>query len=166
MSAAVNGYSVPENARKVFEEGILKNPLQNVPSKLKEISPALVTFEGSAHPSVPIVWRFSEAISAIKAFEGSMVSYLAHKRFQISPPRFKVNTDHANLFYMSPMIWVLDPHNERITFYNPNKLDKYMKDTQLHIVPGSEVYRNMATNIYRTKDNRFYHLHGMGEWKN
>ena len=156
----MTGYCVPESALKVFQDGILNNEIQHVPSEIKKIAPGLVTFEGSDHPSVPIIWRFSEAISAIKAYEGSMVSYLAHKKFDIEPPKFKINTDHANLFYMSPIIWEMDPDNERIRFNEPKKLNKYMKDCQMHVVEGSEVYRNMATNIYRTKDNKYYHLHG------
>lgn len=77
-----------------------------------------------------------------------------------------MNSDHAQLFIMSSLVWEIDPDGEkissisimtsegrkRVTSFFPNK-DKHGSH--------SSVYRSAATNIYKTKDGRFFHLHGV-----
>lgn len=74
-------------------------------------------------------------------------------------------SDHASLFIMSALTWVLDPegealnggaatdHKKREQFY------KYFPDYDIHGAQTS-LYRNAVTSIYRTKDDRFFHVHG------
>lgn len=66
---------------------------------------------------------------------------------------------------MSALVWTLDPegealnggaatdHKKREEFY------KYFPDFDIH---GSQtsLYRNAVTSIYRTRDDRFFHVHG------
>lgn len=42
-------------------------------------------------------------------------------------------------------------------------IQKYFPDWDKHQANGS-LYRECATNIYKTKDNRFFHLHGKFEY--
>ncbi|KAI1482857.1 CoA-transferase family III [Daldinia eschscholtzii] len=75
------GYSVPQEAQRVFQDGILNNPLmKDLPQELYSLSQA-VQFEGSAKPNIPINWRFAESISAMKAFEATMLNYLITKKY-------------------------------------------------------------------------------------
>ena len=73
---------------------------------------------------------------------------------------FSTDRDHASLFFMSPMITrylkegnpvPLDPFSPAIQKLIPSQ-DKHRTMASLH--------RSLATNIYRTKDGRFYHVHG------
>lgn len=65
---------------------------------------------------------------------------------------------------MSVLIWTLDPEGDNISFANiadPRKraaFEKCFKNCDLHDATG--LYKGSATNIYRTKDGRFFHLHG------
>lgn len=91
MGSAVD-YSVPLEARAVFEDGILNNPLMSgFPAELESFSKH-VQFKGSARPSIPINWRFSESISALKAFEASMLNCLITRKYNVPPANVVIDT--------------------------------------------------------------------------
>lgn len=93
----VNGksatYSIPEETRNVFRNGILHNPLiaQTLPSEIEE-GAKTVRFEGTDRPSLPINWRFAESISALKGLEASMVNVLLKKKYGVEPQEAVINT--------------------------------------------------------------------------
>jgi len=66
---------------------------------------------------------------------------------------------------MSIVLYNIDPEGEAISMATASSLKagaayaKYFKNTDLHNMGGSP-YRGAATNIYRTKDGRHFHLHG------
>ncbi len=85
-------YSVPHEARDLFEDGILRNPLQkDLPSGLEDLAKH-VHFKGSNRPSVPINWRFAESISALKAFEATMLNLLVSRKYNVEPSDITINT--------------------------------------------------------------------------
>ena len=86
-------HSVPIEARQVFEKGILQNPLMtsSLIGELKSLSEH-VRFEGSPRPIIPVNWRFAESISAIKAFEATMLNLLLTRKYQIDPVDILINT--------------------------------------------------------------------------
>ena len=67
-----NDYSVPAEARRVLEEGILENPLirRHLPRGAVKAAQH-VAFDGSHEPSLPVNWRLAESISALKAYEAT-----------------------------------------------------------------------------------------------
>lgn len=66
---------------------------------------------------------------------------------------------------MSALTWVLDPEGEALnggaaTDYKKREdFYKYFPDWDKHESQTS-LYRNAVTSIYRTKDDRFFHIHG------
>lgn len=85
-------YSVPQEAEKLFKNGILNNELlSHLPPELKGLVNN-VHFEGSAKPSIPINWRFAESISALKAFEATMLNLLMTRKYGIEPVNISINT--------------------------------------------------------------------------
>ncbi|KAF0324134.1 putative alpha methylacyl-CoA racemase [Colletotrichum asianum] len=111
-----NQYSVPQEASRVFCEGILNNPL------VGPLSPELlalskrIRFEGSDLPSVPVNWRFAESISALKAYEALLLMQLLSKKYGLSNTEVTINTDHATLFFMTPMVASVVQDGKRIPF--------------------------------------------------
>ncbi|KAI2781687.1 CoA-transferase family III [Daldinia loculata] len=153
-------YSVPQEAQRLFQDGILNNPLmKGLPQELQSLSKT-VQFEGSAKPSIPINWRFAESISAMKAFEATMLNYLITKKYNVAPSNVSINTDHASLFFMSPFVAcvVKDGSPVRINPFS-KEISEWFPNRDLHRAAGSQ-HRTLATNIYKTKDGRFYHIHG------
>jgi len=85
-------YSVPQEAKRLFQDGILKNPLmKDLPPEIESLSKR-VQFEGTANPSIPINWRFAESISALKAFEASLLNHLLVRKYRVNPVDVTINT--------------------------------------------------------------------------
>ncbi|KAF2476074.1 CoA-transferase family III [Lindgomyces ingoldianus] len=155
-------YSIPQETAKVFQDGILKNPLigPNLPKEIEECAKR-IEFKGTDKPSIPINWRFAESISALKGLEAAMINVLLKKKYGVEPQKAVINTDHAQLFIMSILLNTIDPDGEALTFAKAASpaYAKYFKNTDLHGMQAS-TYRTSATNIYRCKDGRYFHLHG------
>ncbi|KAI0866503.1 CoA-transferase family III domain-containing protein [Xylaria cubensis] len=153
-------YSVPQEAKSLFEDGILRNPLhKGLPSEIEALAKH-VHFEGSSRPSIPINWRFAESISALKAFEATMLNLLVSRKYNVEPSEITINTDHATLFIMSPVVarWLKDGQPTQIDLFG-FKMTQLFPDQDLHRV-NDGLHRTLATNIYKTKDGRCYHIHG------
>ncbi|EME46193.1 hypothetical protein DOTSEDRAFT_70246, partial [Dothistroma septosporum NZE10] len=158
---ATGTYSIPKEARHIFVNEILYNAL--VPTLPQDIKDAgkLVRFTGSDVPSIPINWRFAESVSALKAFEASMLNVLRKRKYGSELSWVTIDTDHASLFFMSPFLAkVVEDGELKEIARNPEKLEKYgFQNADLHRASASP-HRQLATNIYETKDGRFYHVHG------
>jgi len=85
-NGSVETYSVPAEATKVFQEGIVKNKLisKSLPAGFESYAEK-VKFVGSDFPSVPINWRFAESISALKGLEGVFLNALLEKKYGKAP---------------------------------------------------------------------------------
>lgn len=87
------------------------------------------------------------------------------KHEKISTIRQQTNIDyirdHASLFIMSPPLAQILEENGTASptkAIDPDTLKPmYSQDEQR---PRESLHRTLATNIYRTQDNRFYHVHG------
>lgn len=92
-SVSSDQYSVPEEARLLLQKGILSNPLvaKHLPSGALEAS-RLVSFDGSATPSIPINWRFAESISSLKGLEATVLNVLLKRKYGIEPVKVNINT--------------------------------------------------------------------------
>ncbi|KAK3389864.1 CoA-transferase family III domain-containing protein [Podospora didyma] len=159
-------YSVPDEVRKLFQNAIIQNPLvrEHLPTGALEAS-RHVSFEGSNNPFIPINWRFAESISTLKAYEATVLNVLLKKKYGVGPVDVKINTNHAQLFIMSPLLWALDPEGANLSagkLMSPEgqgDLLKYFPEWDKYQT-FSTYYRGAATNVYRTKDEKFFHLHG------
>ena len=60
---------------------------------------------------------------------------------------------------MSILLNTIDPDGEAIGYPERSGYDEYFKDRDLH-KQASSFHRASATNIYRCKDGRYFHLHG------
>ncbi|KAF2017611.1 CoA-transferase family III [Aaosphaeria arxii CBS 175.79] len=165
-SNGVSSYSIPKETQQIFKNGILRNPLiaSTLPEEITECAKK-VKFVGTDKPSIPINWRFAESIASLKGLEAAMINVLLKRKYGVEPQEAVINTDHAQLFIMSILLNTIDPDGDNISFSSAGTpkgraaIQKYFKDTDLH--PGSRtLHGSLATNIYRTKDGRFFHLHG------
>jgi hypothetical protein len=97
---------------------------------------------------------------SLKAFEATMLNHLLVKKYKAKPADVVINTDHASLFFMSPMIAqvINNGKPESIGLFAGSN-SKLFPNQDLHR-SGASLHRTLATNIYKTKDGRFFHLHG------
>lgn len=164
MGSQGPSYSVPAETAALFHEGILKNPKigPDLPSEVA-ICASKIKFIGSDAPSIPINWRFAESISSLKALEGTLLNVLLVRKYGLPPQQITIDTDHAQLFVMSTLLWAVDPEGENLTTStdaeSAKKMAKYFPSWDKHR-QSATFHRNSCTNIYKTADNRFFHLHG------
>ncbi|KAF2482794.1 CoA-transferase family III domain-containing protein [Neohortaea acidophila] len=163
MGSIGEAYSVQREAQKVFEQGVLQNPLiPKLPAEIKDAAKA-VHFTGSPAPIVPINWRFAESASVLKAFEASLLNVLRLRKYGAMFSDVTINTNHASLFTMSLQLAKVVEANGELTgipLTNPKALQACgFKNQDLHDVNGA-IQRHLATNIYKTRDGKFYHVHG------
>ena len=161
----VEKYSIPEEAMKIFQHGIVNNPLlKNLHKELSSVS-HLVKYQGSDFPKVPINWRFCESISALKGLEASMINIFNKKKYNAQPQAVLIDVNHANLFYMSVSLFTIDPQGRQLgvmSFMDPSKREEFFRlfpEQSFHNSTNS-LYQIACTNIYKTKDGRFFHLYG------
>ncbi|KAI1279480.1 CoA-transferase family III domain-containing protein [Xylaria sp. FL0933] len=140
-------YSVPVQAEALFWKGILENPLMgHLPQELRSLG-RLVDFDGNSRPLIMFNWRWAESIAALKALEATMLNHLLTRKYGIDPVRITINTDHSSCFIMSTAL-------ARVVEEKPAEF--YMNVQR----PPESLHRMLATGLYKTCDNRFYHIHG------
>ena len=155
-------YSVPSEAQRVLEEGIFSNPkiTSLLPSGTGDFA-SKITFTGNDLPSIPINWRFAESAASLKALEACVVAQLVKRKYGVDVAGATINTDHASLFFMSTLLWSLAGQGDMPTDLaeTAKVANTLVPNYDLHKA-GSSLHRSAATNIYKTKDGRFFHLHG------
>ena len=160
----IDDYSIPEESRQCLLTGILNHVgHKQLPHECIEYA-NLDRYVGDNAPKMPINWRLAESVAALKGFEAVMVGLLLNKKYGLPPQEVTVNTDHAQLFLMSFFLLEVDPKDNQHPI-RPIELrelndahSKYFPSWDLHRQTVSQ-YRKAVTNIYKTKDDRFYHLH-------
>lgn len=68
-------------------------------------------------------------------------------------------SDHAQLFIMSVFMTVLDPLGAKVRINDPGYANFFPDGDKFQAMLGSPL-KAAATNIYKTKDGHFYHIHG------
>lgn len=148
-------YSVPQEAKQLLSQGIIDNPLHaSAPDDIKAAA-SMIEYVGTNFPVIPINWRFAESISAIKGFQGAMLNVLLKEKYGLDFQKIVIDTDHAQLFIMSIVLSVIDPHGAQVRPSDPRFHQYFPKCDKYEIGLGSA-----CTSIYKTRDGRFYHLHG------
>lgn len=86
-------YSVPEESKAVFQQGILENPtiIPNLPKDFQDHA-RKIKFEGENAPTMPINWRLAESISSIKALEATVLLSLLKRKYNVEPEEVIINT--------------------------------------------------------------------------
>jgi hypothetical protein len=93
LNGTTKSYSIPQQTHKIFNDGILNNPLiaPSLPKGVEQCA-SKIRFEGSDKPSMPINWRFAESISALKGLEAALTNVLLQKKYGVEPPEAVINT--------------------------------------------------------------------------
>jgi hypothetical protein len=105
--------------QQVFVWGILHNTLLPVlPKEVAEYAKC-VQFQGNASPSVPVNWRWTESISALKALEATIANRLLVEKSMIEPVEVLINTyavKKQGTWYSSQSLTTLIP--ETVPYYS------------------------------------------------
>lgn len=164
MIDTLKSYSIPAESTSLLQQGILKNKLhQSLPQECQEYSKH-VKYTGSDLPSIPINWRFAESVASLKGLEAILILVLLKRKYGEQPQDVLINTDHAQTFFMSSLVLQIDPDFSAPIEPTPIrdlnlKYADYFPNGDIHHA-ASSLYRKACYNIYKTKDGRFFHIHG------
>ncbi|ANB13112.1 hypothetical protein AWJ20_1393 [Sugiyamaella lignohabitans] len=153
-----SNYSAISTTQSIFES-IVGNTDNSLPSDARSLADKVHFSTGFADNSesdllvLPCPFKECEVISALKGVEGSVANAIGKLRYGFEQT-VDIEMYHASLFLLMAYVASVNGHN---------KLDKgvkkYLKDTDL-LAAQSDLYRRMSANLYRTKDSRYYHIHG------
>jgi hypothetical protein len=146
-------YTIQGEARRIFTEVLLKDDgCLQIPSAVKEVALRTRIVGRLSDAYVPSPMKMTESASALWALLATFANTISAERFGIQQGA-EVDTDTTTLFLMSASLASLDGKG----LSDPavaSRLNKYDLGGQ------GEIYRRLATNIYPTKDKRWFHLHG------
>ncbi|KEF59506.1 uncharacterized protein A1O9_04350 [Exophiala aquamarina CBS 119918] len=162
-SSILESYSIQSESKRLLTQSLLGNPRfsSQLPPEARDFA-SRISFKGSPLPTLAINWRFAESASSLKGLEACLISALVKRKYGARLKGAHINTDHAQLFFMSAFVWTIDPDTDRaisLTGQNIKRLDDLFPNYDFHQM-SSSLYRQCATGIYRTKDNRYFQLHG------
>lgn len=156
-------YSVPQELKKVLVDGILGHKRHSqLPKECADLANH-VEYEESSLPSIPVNWKLAESVASLKGFEAVMINALLGRKYNQSPLKIVINTDHAQLFFMSSLMLEIAPDPSAPVQPTPvrdltEKYAPYFPNKDLHEI-SSSLYRRASYNIYKTKDSRWFHVH-------
>ncbi|KAL4899464.1 hypothetical protein BDW74DRAFT_189075 [Aspergillus multicolor] len=148
-------YSVQAEAARVLEEHLLNNAAIGVSDSFKEAAKK-VKFVGDSSPFIPTPLKITESSSALNAYVAAIASAISKNRYGIDYQDIVVNTDVASLFLMSIILPTVGARGTP-ALQHPTitkelaKGDLYQMQKPIH---------QQCTNVYQTRDGRYFHLHG------
>ncbi|OCK86216.1 CAIB/BAIF family enzyme [Lepidopterella palustris CBS 459.81] len=147
-------YTVQKEAEKIFRDVLLRDDRLALPDLVKEVA-SRTTFDQAAisKPYIPCPLKFTESSSALWALISTFGNAIVKKRYGIDQS-VVVNTDIASLFLMSSALVKVDGKG----LQDPEISKRTMKFDLAKML--TEPWRRLSTNIYPTKDGRWYHTHG------
>lgn len=154
---------MPAQTKGLLDKGILQHKGHStILSEWKDLS-KFVKYEGSRLPSIAINYRFAESVAALKGFEAILINALLGRKYGQKPLPVIINTDHAQLFFMSALMVEINPDFASPVQPTPvrdlsEKYAPYFPNCDIHEMASSP-YRRACNNIYKTKDNKWFHVH-------
>ncbi|KAJ5678994.1 hypothetical protein N7462_007238 [Penicillium macrosclerotiorum] len=149
----MTSYSIQAESARILTDCLLDGKDIEFPSSFREAAKK-VRFIGDSQPFIPTPLKITESSAALNALVASIASTISKDRYGIDYQDITVNTDVASLFLMS---LILPTVNGKPTMENPQiQADLAKGDPHDMAKP---IHRQ-GTNVYQTKDGRWYHLHG------
>lgn len=145
--------SLQEESARVFHEFLLNDTRLGLPAKVRELAKKTTFDAGTVSaPYIPAPLKITESSAALWALAATYANAIAHERYGIEQS-VTVNTDLASLFLVSGLI----PRVDGKPLTDPDLAARYAVFDLGRIF---ERWRFNCTNVYPTKDGRFFHLHG------
>ena len=150
----MSSYNINDEASRIFRDVLVADRALNLSPSIKEAAQKVRFNGGDGRPFVPTPLKMTESSAVLNGLVSAAASAVAADRYGIEYQDIEVNTDIATLFLESVALPTIDgkPFNS-----NPH-MQKELATMDLH--DQSSPIRRYATGIYKTKDGRWYQLHG------
>ncbi|KAF4437161.1 CAIB/BAIF family enzyme [Fusarium austroafricanum] len=147
-------YSIRKEASRIFNNVLLRDDRLQLPSEAALVAAKTFFIESDTidTPYLPVPYKFTESSAALWALAATLGNVMVQDRFGIEQA-VHINTDLASLFLMSAGLARVDGK----ALNDPSIASRYLK---YDLGRSFDPYRRLCTNVYRTRDHRFFHLHG------
>jgi crotonobetainyl-CoA:carnitine CoA-transferase CaiB-like acyl-CoA transferase len=153
LSSPVDDVSVQDEAERIFKEVLLKDGSLQLPANTAQFAGATtIDRTTTKRPVVPCPSKMTETSTALWALAATLGNLICNARYGLVQ-EVSVNSEVATLFLLSSAIVSVGGK----TLQEPSIAKRYMR---YDLGNSCETYRRLATNIYPTKDGKWFHLHG------
>ncbi|KAH6685068.1 CoA-transferase family III domain-containing protein [Plectosphaerella plurivora] len=147
-------YSVQDESMRILQQELLSNGVLSLHPSIAAAAEKVKITGDDPKPFIPSPCKMAESASALSALVAASASAIAADRYGCGFQDVKVNTDLATLFLES----VILPTVKGQSFLGHGHLMSEVHKGDLFDM-NKPIHRQ-ATNVYKTKDGKFYHLHG------
>ncbi|XXH03300.1 phosphate system positive regulatory protein pho81 [Hypoxylon texense] len=151
---AEDDYTVQKEASRILHSVLLADPRLQIPEFVKAAA-WRTSFDVAAlqKPFLPSPVKCTESSAALWALLSTFGNAIAEERYGLSEQRVVVNSDVASIFLFSFLL--LQVGGKPIS--DPELRQRYsIYDTTSQFTH----WRRLVTNLYPTRDGRWFHLHG------
>ncbi|EXJ89657.1 hypothetical protein A1O3_02724 [Capronia epimyces CBS 606.96] len=150
----MSNYSIRTEAARILHEVLLSDARLGFPASFTEAAKKVRFVGGDDKPFVLTPLKMTESCASLTALVATAANVAAAERYGIGYQEVQVNTDVATLFLES----VLLPTIGGKPFVQHPQMAQELAKMDIHRM--AKPIRRYATNVYQTKDGRWYHLHG------
>ncbi|GME65958.1 CoA-transferase family III domain-containing protein [Neofusicoccum parvum] len=147
-------YRVQDESHRILRECILSDETLQIPQSISDAAENVTFIGDDVRPFLPSPSKMTESASALSALVAAAASAIAADRYGIEYQKVKVNTDLASVSLFS----VILPTVDGAPFMENKKLREEIAKGNLYQV--DKPIRAQSTNLYHTKDGKWYYLHG------
>ncbi|KAI2468014.1 CAIB/BAIF family enzyme [Annulohypoxylon bovei var. microspora] len=151
---AEDSYTIQEEASRILNSVLLEDPRLKIPESVKAAS-RRTSFDPSAltHPFLPAPIKCSESSAALWALLATFGNAICAERYGLADQNVVVNSDVASIFLIS--FWLMRVGGRPVS--DAELVKRYsIYDTTNQFT----LWRRLVTNLYPTRDGRWFHLHG------
>ncbi|KAK4500670.1 hypothetical protein PRZ48_008859 [Zasmidium cellare] len=152
-SPKISPTSIPSQARQILTNSIINNESLNIPKAVKDLT-SNVVFAPEVEPFLPTSLKMSESASALWATIGLFANAICKERYSTEEPK-KITVDVYSATLMLASVFLFEVDGKHF-------IESKAVPRAIHLDKGTmrETYRNVISNVYKTADGKFYHLHG------
>ncbi|KAM5350016.1 hypothetical protein ACJ41O_006521 [Fusarium nematophilum] len=147
-------YSILAESERILNEVLLRDAALDLPSSFAQAAKKVKFVGDDTKPFVLTPLKMTESSSALTGLVATAASVASAERYGIDYQHVEVNADVATLFLES----VLLPTIGGKPFVADEEMAQELAKMDIHHV--AKTIRRFATNVYQTRDGRWYHLHG------
>ncbi|KAK7427507.1 hypothetical protein QQZ08_005949 [Neonectria magnoliae] len=150
----MDNYSVQRESERFLHERLLNDKQLALPPSFSEAAKKIKFVGQDSKPFIPTPCKITESVSALSGLVAAAASAIAKDRYGIDFQDAEVNTDLATLFLESILLPTV---NGQSYTRHPHLMAEFKKGDLYDL---NKPIHQEATNVYNTKDGRWYHLHG------
>ena len=145
-------YTMQAEAQKIFES-IINDPRLSVPEEVCKLADNIHFVGDDTELFYPVPFKCAEAQAGLLGYVGLLALAIAKNRYRINQ-RIEVDVSHALLNGLGALF---TRHEGEWLSGSPKMMNAVQRWDH---GKTRELYRQLATNICKSKDDRWYSLHG------